>query len=83
MKAGRLNVLVLALVAALVLTVAAAAGGQSGGGDDDDRAEPLVIGHRGASGYRPEHTLAAYRLAIEMGADYISRISSRRRTACS
>ena len=34
-------------------------------------AEPLVIGHRGASGYRPEHTLASYRLAIRMGADYI------------
>ncbi|MBD2364202.1 PEP-CTERM sorting domain-containing protein [Anabaena minutissima FACHB-250] len=32
---------------------------------------PIVIGHRGASGYRPEHTLAAYQLAIEMGADYI------------
>jgi len=32
---------------------------------------PLVIGHRGASGYRPEHTLASYQLAIEMGADYI------------
>ncbi|HZA84356.1 MAG TPA: glycerophosphodiester phosphodiesterase [Actinomycetes bacterium] len=32
---------------------------------------PLVIGHRGASGYRPEHTLSAYRLAIGMGADYI------------
>ncbi len=32
---------------------------------------PLIIGHRGASGYRPEHTLAAYELAIEMGADYI------------
>jgi glycerophosphoryl diester phosphodiesterase len=32
---------------------------------------PLVIAHRGASGYRPEHTLAAYRLAIGMGADYI------------
>jgi glycerophosphoryl diester phosphodiesterase len=31
----------------------------------------LVIGHRGASGYRPEHTLAAYKLAIDMGADYI------------
>jgi glycerophosphoryl diester phosphodiesterase len=31
----------------------------------------LVIAHRGASGYRPEHTLAAYRLAIEMGADFI------------
>lgn len=34
-------------------------------------AAPLVIAHRGASGYRPEHTLEAYRLAIEMGADYI------------
>lgn len=33
--------------------------------------EPLVFGHRGASGYRPEHTLAAYRLAIQLGADYI------------
>lgn len=32
---------------------------------------PLVIAHRGASGYRPEHTLAAYDLAIDMGADYI------------
>jgi glycerophosphoryl diester phosphodiesterase len=32
---------------------------------------PLVIAHRGASCYRPEHTLAAYALAIEMGADYI------------
>ncbi|MDX1580075.1 MAG: glycerophosphodiester phosphodiesterase family protein [Alphaproteobacteria bacterium] len=32
---------------------------------------PIVIAHRGASGYRPEHTLAAYELAIEMGADYI------------
>jgi glycerophosphoryl diester phosphodiesterase len=32
---------------------------------------PIVIGHRGASGYRPEHTLAAYRLAIRQGADVI------------
>ena len=31
----------------------------------------IVIGHRGASGYAPEHTLASYALAIEMGADYI------------
>ncbi|HWL01174.1 MAG TPA: glycerophosphodiester phosphodiesterase family protein [Microbacteriaceae bacterium] len=28
----------------------------------------LIIGHRGASGYRPEHTRSAYRLAIELGA---------------
>ena len=34
-------------------------------------AKPLVIGHRGASGHRPEHTLAAYALAARMGADYI------------
>jgi len=32
---------------------------------------PLVIAHRGASGHRPEHTLEAYALAIEMGADFI------------
>jgi glycerophosphoryl diester phosphodiesterase len=33
--------------------------------------KPLVIGHRGACGYRPEHTLESYRLAIRLGADYI------------
>jgi glycerophosphoryl diester phosphodiesterase len=32
---------------------------------------PIVIGHRGAPGYRPEHTLASYRLAIAMGVDHI------------
>jgi len=32
---------------------------------------PLVIGHRGAGGYVPEHTLESYALAIELGADYI------------
>jgi len=31
----------------------------------------LIIGHRGASGYRPEHTLESYELAIKMGADFI------------
>ncbi len=35
------------------------------------RADPLVIAHRGASGHRPEHTLAAYQKAIDLGADYI------------
>ena len=34
-------------------------------------AKPLVIGHRGASGYLPEHTLASYKKAIELGADFI------------
>jgi glycerophosphoryl diester phosphodiesterase len=32
---------------------------------------PLVIGHRGASGFVPEHTLQSYRLAIKLGADYV------------
>ena len=32
---------------------------------------PLIIGHRGASGYRPEHTRAAYELAFRLGADAV------------
>jgi glycerophosphoryl diester phosphodiesterase len=45
----------------------------AGGGDVASRsaAMPIVIAHRGASGYFPEHTLAAYAAAIDMGADYI------------
>ncbi len=35
------------------------------------RVEPIVIAHRGASGLRPEHTIAAYELAIDQGADFI------------
>lgn len=33
--------------------------------------KPLVIGHRGASGYLPEHTLESYKRAVELGADFI------------
>jgi glycerophosphoryl diester phosphodiesterase len=32
---------------------------------------PTIIAHRGASGHRPEHTLEGYRLAVEMGADFV------------
>ena len=32
----------------------------------------VVVAHRGASGYRPEHTLAAYELAVAQGADPVS-----------
>lgn len=67
------------LAAAIALT---AAGCSGPGGDAPDRAAdglwntldgtaPLVIAHRGASGERPEHTMAAYLLAIEQGADVI------------
>jgi glycerophosphoryl diester phosphodiesterase len=37
----------------------------------DVRPAPIIIGHRGASGHRPEHTLASYELAARMGADYM------------
>ncbi len=56
----------------------APAGAQTAPAIDRRHAEPpqhaqpvTVFAHRGASGYRPEHTLAAYELAIRMGADYI------------
>jgi glycerophosphoryl diester phosphodiesterase len=39
--------------------------------DRDQLPRPLIVGHRGASGYLPEHTLAAYQLAILRGADFI------------
>ncbi len=63
-----------ALAGTVVAVVAAGLTGASpatGAPASGHRAEPLVIGHRGASGYRPEHTLAAYKLAIALGADYI------------
>ena len=37
----------------------------------ETRGHPIVIAHRGASGERPEHTLEAYELALEQGADFI------------
>ncbi|CAN5200283.1 glycerophosphodiester phosphodiesterase [soil metagenome] len=37
----------------------------------DTRRAPLVIGHRGASGYRPEHTQGAYELAFALGVDAV------------
>src|SRR5215813_15240351 len=39
--------------------------------DDSDFRKPLVIGHRGAHGYLPAHTLEGYALGIELGADFI------------
>jgi glycerophosphoryl diester phosphodiesterase len=47
-------------------------GGHDGwGGGHGKGRRPIVIGHRGAPAYRPEHTIASYTLAIEMGADFI------------
>ncbi len=53
------------------LAPAPATAAAKGGHAVADRGLPIVIAHRGASTYRPEHTLAAYQLAIDMGADYI------------
>ncbi len=58
-------------VAACVLAMLPAVSSTPATAAHDAAAEPLVIGHRGASGHRPEHTLAAYELAARMGADYI------------
>ncbi|HLL12011.1 MAG TPA: glycerophosphodiester phosphodiesterase family protein, partial [Rubrivivax sp.] len=60
--------LVLSLAA---LAAAAAAASPALAAATLNGAAPIVIGHRGASGYRPEHTLAAYDLAIQQGANYI------------
>jgi glycerophosphoryl diester phosphodiesterase len=58
-----------------IIATAAVAAGLAGGGaalaGATEQAKPLIIAHRGASAYRPEHTLSAYQLAIDMGADYI------------
>jgi glycerophosphoryl diester phosphodiesterase len=62
-----------AALAALALAALAGPAATTAAAQSSPRpaARPIVIGHRGASAYRPEHTLASYRLAIRMGADYI------------
>ncbi|EID54469.1 glycerophosphodiester phosphodiesterase [Saccharomonospora xinjiangensis] len=72
----RLALLALSGLAVLGMTVAPAGAEPAGGardrhGDAGHSEKFVVVGHRGASGYRPEHTLASYELAARMGADYI------------
>ncbi len=54
-----------------VLVGGVALAGCASMGESTQTQRPIVIAHRGASAYRPEHTLSAYRLAIEQGADFI------------
>lgn len=61
----------LAAAAAATLLALAACGGDDSPALGGLGNKPLVIGHRGASGTLPEHTLEAYSRAIEMGADFI------------
>ncbi|UED83080.1 glycerophosphodiester phosphodiesterase [Streptomyces profundus] len=52
---------------------AEAAGRPGGGGGGRALPVPTVVAHRGASGYRPEHTLGAYQLGLDLGADIIEQ----------
>lgn len=61
----------LTLVVAAALALPACGGGAGVKYPTLDGAKPLVIGHRGAAGYLPDHTLEGYRKAIELGADFI------------
>ena len=72
--ADRRQVLRFGALAAGAPAVLGATSAPAGAGPQDrghGRPPSLVIGHRGASGYRPEHTLASYELAARMGADFI------------
>jgi glycerophosphoryl diester phosphodiesterase len=66
----RIALVALALVALLAPTAAVGKKKHKRSGPKKENS-PLVIGHRGAAGYLPDHTLAGYRLAIDQGADYI------------
>jgi glycerophosphoryl diester phosphodiesterase len=61
-----------AAVLTMIGAAPATADRPANGGPSADKVDTfVVVGHRGASGYRPEHTLASYELAARMGADYI------------
>jgi glycerophosphoryl diester phosphodiesterase len=60
--------LLLALLTVALLMITASADADPG---SPAEASPIVFGHRGAAGYRPEHTVASYELAARMGADFI------------
>ncbi|WP_210575001.1 glycerophosphodiester phosphodiesterase [Streptomyces sp. GESEQ-4] len=57
--------------AVLGLPGTASADARHGGGGVRSLPVPTIIGHRGASGYRPEHTFGAYELALDMGAHVV------------
>ena len=60
-----------ALAGAILTSMVPAAFADRDRDRDRDERRPLVIGHRGAAGYLPDHTLEGYALAIEQGADFI------------
>jgi glycerophosphoryl diester phosphodiesterase len=71
MSRTRIAGIVLAAAAAVAVTAIPAASAVPQTEQSQSAHGPLVIGHRGAAGYRPEHTLASYELAARMGADFV------------
>jgi glycerophosphoryl diester phosphodiesterase len=64
--------LMVILAGVSVMVVGSAASGAPAGKAPAD-APVLNVGHRGASGYAPEHTIPSYDLALDLGADYIEQ----------
>jgi glycerophosphoryl diester phosphodiesterase len=72
-RPGRYGAALLGAAALLVSLLAGTSPASAVPAEPAPRAKsgPIVVGHRGASGYRPEHTFGAYELAVRMGADVI------------
>ncbi|MFH8618383.1 glycerophosphodiester phosphodiesterase [Streptomyces sp. NPDC017979] len=81
-RPGRRTLLGAAVLGTAAVGAGAASAHAAGRGGTDrgrphgsyrDLPHPTVIAHRGASGYRPEHTIGAYQLALDMGAHVIEQ----------
>lgn len=81
---GRRTVLGAAVIGSAALGLSAGTAGTAQAAQADTRGGghrpppkglpvPTIVGHRGASGYRPEHTLGSYQLALDMGAHVIEQ----------
>ncbi|MFG2173011.1 glycerophosphodiester phosphodiesterase [Streptomyces niveus] len=81
---GRRTVLGAAVIGSAALGLSAGTAGAARAAQADTRGAghrppqkklpvPTIVGHRGASGYRPEHTLGSYQLALDMGAHVIEQ----------
>src|SRR5438270_7175790 len=62
---SKMRVVALCLVSILVFATTM--------GQTKTQNKPLLIAHRGASGYAPEHTFNSYRIAMEQGADFVEQ----------
>src|SRR5215216_7341993 len=71
MKISRAAAALAAASACSLVLIPSAAAHPKGSPHEKGDNGPLITGHRGAPGYLPDHTLQGYKLAIQMGADYI------------